>query len=184
MDGVNVVYALESLGYEANVDFTWKRSTGLVWLHGSDPEPTEQEIRDAWDAARAAEEPILLEADRELALKKADSYAGKKRMQYIAAGVGQDLVYDEKVRQAQAFKDGGYVNPENYPFIEKEATALSTTPEAIADLILANRASWIEIGSDIEAIRLSTKEQIRNVTDRAQFEVILAAMQSAFDAIH
>lgn len=165
---MNIVWTLEKLGYDNGTDFTYRKSTGLVWLSGT-PQPTDQELQDAYNQFILEEEPELLEAHRSEALKRVDAYASRRRADFISFGVGQELVYNEKAKQAQEFIDGGYVNVENYPFIQAEASATGTSPTAVADTIIANRIAWMQIGAEIEGLRLSAKEEVRAVTTIEQF---------------
>ena len=175
---MNVVYTLQYMGYDNGVDFEHRASTGLVWLSDSVPEPSDQELKDAWDAAMAEEEPKYLEEDRVFALEKADALSGGKRMEYISAGAGQDLIYQEKAQQAQDYANSGYTLPlTDFPYLDKEATALGVSGEDIAEIILAKRDEWIEVSSNIEELKLSMKRDIKAATDRDEIKELIVTFR-------
>jgi hypothetical protein len=180
---MNIVFILEYMGYFANIDFTHTAAEGLVWISETRPKPEDMDIQNAWDFFKENEDTYQLDAEITSALNRIDDIASTKKLQYISGGVGQELIYSEKAKQAQEFKDGGYINPENYQFISMEADALNKTPQEVADTILANRTAWMQLGAFIESLRLSTKAAAREATGLIQLDSIIAGFKSTLDGI-
>jgi hypothetical protein len=179
---MNTLAALEHLGFVNGTDFTVSFDGTLTWLSASS-QPTEQEIVDAWDQIQidvSGQEFALKQA---LCLHDIDTLAEQKRLTYISAGNGQVLVYEKKEQQAQAFKDGGYANPENYPFVQKEAAAVGLTPTEMADLILLRASEWENVGSSIEALRRAAKIAVEAAINTPEIEGIMTQYQTDLDAI-
>lgn len=97
-----------------------------------------------------------LEEARAHYLKQVDSIAETARLQHITPGAGQSATYEAKHKEATAYPGGG-----PFPFLEAEAEALGQTPGEVADTIIAKRSEWEQIGSLIEAERISAKTTIR-----------------------
>lgn len=180
---MNKTFILDHLGYVVGVDFEERHDTGFTWLSDTVAEPSDQVLQENWDQYLIDLAPILLEEDRVAALKYADGLSGEKRAEFVSVGVGQDFVYQEKTKQAQEFKDGGYVNPGNFLFIIKEANALNKNPREIADTILTNRNNWIAKSSDIEQLKLAAKQDIRNAIEREEIADRLDKLQTDLDAL-
>lgn len=179
---MNIVFTLEYMGYVNGVDFEHTNANGLVWLSKIKSKPDDAEIQNAWDYFKANEDTYQIDAERESALNRVDGIASYKRSQYISGGIGQELIYNEKAKQAEDFKNSGYVNPENYPFIVLESEALDYTPQEVADTILANRAAWIQLGATIEASRLSAKQAIRAATTISEMQSIIDNLKNYYDS--
>ncbi len=180
---MNIVFTLEYMGYVPGVDFEHTAEKGLVWLSETKLRPSDVEISNAWDFFKANEDTYQLEQEREFILNLTDSAASAKRAQYISGGVGQELIYSEKAKQAQEFKDSGFVNPENYPFIALEAESTNKTPTEVAETIIANRAAWIQLGAVIESARLAAKQEIRAAIGISQMQAILDNFKAYLDTI-
>jgi len=170
------------MGYTNGVDFMHTTDNGLVWLSQQIARPDDVEIQNAWDYFKANEDTYQIDSERDFALDRVDGIASNKRAQYISGGTGQELIYNEKSKQAEDFKNAGYTNPENYPFISMEAEALGYTPQEVADTIITNRVAWIQLGATIEAARLAAKQSIRDAVAISEIENIIQNLKTYYSS--
>jgi hypothetical protein len=121
-------------------------------------------------------EDLKLEAAAEI-----DRLAGDIRMQYITYAPGQELTYTAKLDDAKAYIAAGYpADASQYVWIAAEATATGSTPQYIADVIVATAAQWAIVGAQIEGARMAAKQAISAAASIAD---ISAAQQAFADAI-
>lgn len=103
-----------------------------------------------------------------------DNEAERLRMQYLTPGNGQAMTYEEKHRQALA--GGG-------PMITAEAEALEVTEQEVIDSVIAARALWEQVGSQIEAARLKAKRDIRAAGTPAEMHQVVKQITDTMGAI-
>lgn len=104
-----------------------------------------------------------------------DDAAGQARLRYITDVPGQQATYQRKEVQAREWTEAGYPDPAP-SFIAAEAEALGTTPQAIAQQVIALADYWAYVkGPEIEASRIKHKAAVRSA-------VTLEAVQAALDA--
>lgn len=123
-----------------------------------------------------------LDGLRSTYLQRVDVAAGNARMKYITDIPGQQMTYQEKVRQAQAVKaldQGGDLTPFALITGEVGITAPNTgnaeaDARAVADVILARYASWQTIGAAIERVRLTAKAALATINDEDDAKLIVS----------
>jgi hypothetical protein len=162
------------------------RSSGIVtdigWIEALG-EPTN--TVDVWmsDALSAGDVAVLdglitahtppatlsaLDEAKKIAKQEIDDAAGMARRRYITVAPGQDAVYVEKGKDAQAYKDAGYpVDETGYEFVTAEKNATGKTATQATDDMLALGASWKVVAANIEEIRIGKKQEIDNAVDVA-----------------
>lgn len=107
-------------------------------------------------------------------LATVDAEAERLRTQYLTPGNGQAMTYEEKHRQALA--GGG-------PMITAEAEALEVTEQEVIDSVIAARALWEQVGSQIEAARLKAKRDIRAAGTPAEMHQVVKQITDTMGAI-
>lgn len=113
-----------------------------------------------------AAEPSDLDKAKAKSSKVIDDCASEARARYITVGAGQDAVYIEKEKQAQAYKDASYPADETgYELVTAQKNADSSSSTEAADYILATASGWKIIAANIEELRISYKNQINAAVD-------------------
>jgi len=168
---MNIILALQQLGYENVVDFeVHLDDNGNFFIrdwHHLDPEPDTAKLEQAWVDWLAAH-PVDLDKKRAEAKGDVDREAEQARLRFITWGTGQAMVYSEKSDEATDFVAAGYPSDvSSYPFIQAEMNALGKTAAEVADGILVQKSAWIAIGAAIEEARLKGKRDIDDATDEA-----------------
>lgn len=168
---MNILLALEQLGYQNLVDFevNFEEGVGLYiskWNH-IDPEPDQIALDAAWSAWQSAH-AMGLSTIKENAKAAVDAAAESVRTKYITPGAGQAMTYAEKSDEAADFVAANYPSDLSmYPFIQAEVNATGKTASAAADDILARKSAWIAVGAAIEEARLAGKMSIDTAADEA-----------------
>ncbi len=103
-----------------------------------------------------------IDRQRDITELRARDKISKLRKKYITSLPGQEMTYLEKAAEAQAYKDASYpVNYEDdYPWIKSEVDATGTTARIAADIILARKQEWTNIGAKIESARRKLNFQL------------------------
>lgn len=96
-----------------------------------------------------------------------DAYAEVIRRRYITSSPGQSMAYEAKYQEAVR-----YPSTPPFPFIESEARVTGQSTEEVVAKILKARARWLEIGAEIEALRIDGKIRIRAATTAAEMHEI------------
>ncbi len=139
------------------------------------------------DALRALDELGILVGDMDplltldaikAALKtRVDQAAEAERLKYITLGDGQAMTYQQKVAEAQAYKDAADPQSADYPLLMSEVGITASTLGEVADIVLAAFAQWQLIGAAIEGIRLGAKRDIDAAADEAAARAIVDAIE-------
>jgi len=108
------------------------------------------------------------------AIDRINIAAGNTRTKYVTNIPSQDATYQLKLQDAQAFIAASYpeVSLANYPFINAEASAMSSTGQVAADLIVATFNSWTHLAAAIEGERRTAIEQVKAETNWQQCSAI------------
>lgn len=93
-----------------------------------------------------------------------DRAAGEIRLLFITDAPGQDMIYQEKRREAEALQLAPELPPEQTPHLTAEAAAFGVTRAAKALEILAQAAAWCSVSAMIETRRLSAKAAVQAAT--------------------
>lgn len=142
--------------------------TDIYFVFDSEPSAGEKTILDGIVAAHVGKpaEPSDLEKAKKRAKEFIDNCSCDARARYITVGAGQDAVYIEKEKQAQAYKDASYPADETgYELVTAQKNADSTSSTQAADYILATASGWKIIAASIEELRISYKNQIDAAVD-------------------
>lgn len=93
-----------------------------------------------------------------------DAAAEAARLQYITAGAGQAMVYEQKNAEAKRFfevvNNGETTSPADYVILAAEATAKGETLLNVATLVRDTAAAWLPIAAMIEAKRMAGKKAV------------------------
>jgi len=108
--------------------------------------------------------PVVQKSTKEDAKRNVDDAAERARLRHVTDGIGQSLVYAEKVAQAADFAAAGFPSKEisSYPLVEVQCSVDSCTPKEAANTILHNHSRWLAVCTRIESIRLIAKRDITN----------------------
>lgn len=103
------------------------------------------------------------------ALEEIDSSTGAIRSLFITTVPGQEMVYQEKRREAERVLHGSsFVDEAEIPHIAAEAAADGVTVVEKATEILTMAQRWSHISSLIEERRLSAKARVKAATTVVQ----------------
>lgn len=105
-----------------------------------------------------------LEAVKLELLNEIDEQAGKIRCKYITTSAGQDMVYSEKRREAEALMADLDLPEGQTPHITREALSSNVTRYEKAVEILSMTYQWAEVSAMIEDRRLVAKANINAAT--------------------
>lgn len=140
----------------------------IYFVFDSEPSAGEKTILDGIISAHTGKpaEPSDLEKAKKRAKEFIDNCSCDARARYITVGAGQDAVYIEKEKQAQAYKDASYPADETgYELVTAQKNADGTSSTQAADYILATASGWKIIAASIEELRISYKNQIDAAVD-------------------
>lgn len=134
--------------------------------------PTEETLEAAFPGR--AEQVIAMA--RSTAIAMVDDLAGRERAKYITVAPGQEMTYQEKVRQAQAFGDDAAPDEGKYPLIYGEVGITAADAAGVAVVVLQSFALWQQIGAAIEKVRLAAKRDINAAGSQAAIDAVLAGL--------
>lgn len=105
------------------------------------------------------------DAAEQVWLSRVDDAATAARSRYVTLIPGQDEIYTEKVRLAKKVKSKNFnVSDPEDRMLQSEADARGISIETLVNEIVAKHEDWAEIRIDIEALRISGKEQVRTAS--------------------
>ncbi len=93
-----------------------------------------------------------------------DRGAGEVRLLFITDAPGQDMIYQEKRREAEALQANPDLPSEQTPHLTAEAAAFGMTRAEKAAEILTQAVAWTTISALIETRRLSAKAAVQAAT--------------------
>jgi hypothetical protein len=96
---------------------------------------------------------------------RVDIAAGNTRLKYITDIAGQQMTYQEKVRQAEMLQANPALTATDCPLIFGEVGITAADAPGVAAVILARYASWQQIGAAIEKARLTAKNAIKTTAN-------------------
>lgn len=178
MNNIDLPKTLINLGYtysdfEIKDDLDGNGQYIETWSH-TDPQPTEQELTDAYSILLSNIDINELPNKKKSANQKIDHHAEIIRSKYITLGSGQSLTYQKKSDDAELYINDGYpVDLSNYPWIQAEVNATGKTATQAADDIIATRDAWVTKGLEIEETRMTGKTTIDNATTISEINVAL-----------
>lgn len=96
-----------------------------------------------------------------------DKRAEWARSKVMTMSLGQDYIYREKIREAEAYlTPGGNQSADNYPFLSAEAQIDGTSLGEAANVILSKRQRFNLHLASIEFVRRTAKNKIDAAPDR------------------
>lgn len=105
---------------------------------------------------------VDLEVFRRWALTEVQRLRGEARMAHIPNLPGQQLVYADKLRQAQEYLKAKSGSLAEYPALfGAEAKVRELSAEAMAQLIITKAAQWQAACDKIEAMALQTEDKVQ-----------------------
>ncbi|MQB09661.1 hypothetical protein DXT96_07310 [Agrobacterium sp. ICMP 6402] len=97
-----------------------------------------------------------------------DARAEIARLRYITGGAGQAMTYQQKAQEAAAVlaavESGFDPNPDDYPLLKAEIGITAPTLVGVAQIVNVAYRSWLQIGAQIEALRLFAKSAVMAAT--------------------
>lgn len=90
-----------------------------------------------------------------------DRSAGQVRLLFITDAPGQEMIYQEKRREAETYLADLTLAPEETPHLTAEAAAFGVTRSAKALEIIAQAAAWTSVSALIETRRLAAKANVQ-----------------------
>lgn len=121
----------------------------------------------------------LLKSD---ALQRIDQAASEVCVKYISQGVGQDARYFIKYIQAIDYLED-IDNIDKYLMIKKEAEASEMPYLDMAILIVKTANEWINIASEVEAIRCSSKKKCKETKNNTELVELRDSAISGLEAL-
>lgn len=97
-------------------------------------------------------------------LRSIDVAAGDVRSRFITDAIGQEAVYQEKRREAEALQADPELPLDATPHLTAEATAFGVTRTEKAAEVMAQATLWLNVSAMIEARRLSAKAAVSQAT--------------------
>jgi hypothetical protein len=141
---------------------------------------------DGWRWAGRWVRDVSIAEAREAALQRIDRAAGAQRLRYITDVPGQQAVYLLKLDEAEAYLTAVSSNPQAAvpPHIAAEAASTSSTPTAVAELVVGLAAVWNTVLSPaIEGARMGGKTAVNAAQTPAAVALALAAALDAIGAL-
>lgn len=126
-----------------------------------------QSVIDSWSPPAAE---IDLDVLRENAVVKVDRAAENYRLNFITAGTGQMMTYQQKLIEARAKLANGSIADADIPHIVAEAEATGTTKTAVAQDIADRFEGWQVMSAAIEGRRMAAKKAIAEAETAAAIE--------------
>lgn len=149
--------ALSSAEREAIVAQLSKQEEALIAATVDWPEIPELVTRYVAAWTPAAPDLATLKAD---ALRSIDAAAEEYRLQFLTAGSGQAMAYQQKLDEARAFVADPEIDPALVPHIIAEASATGMAPADKAAQIIATFDGWVQISAGIEGKRAAAKAAV------------------------
>lgn len=121
--------------------------------------------------AVVAQPQLDLEALRDDLLIRVDGEAEVIRMRFLTPGAGQALTYQRKEAEARAWLADDSVAT---AFLSTEATARAVTVAQVAAEVITAADLWLEIGAEIEALRMKAKSSLGAATTLGEMMAAVA----------
>lgn len=115
-----------------------------------------------WDPAAPE---VDIEVLRATAVAKVNREAAAQRGQYLTAGIGMDLVYGKKLKEAEAKLANPSISNDKIKHVVNEAEINGVSITDMAQLIVDTEAAWAELSAPIEQKRMAAKKAIAEAAD-------------------
>ncbi|WEZ84571.1 hypothetical protein P6U16_08355 [Rhizobium sp. 32-5/1] len=124
-----------------------------------------------WEPADA---PIDIDKLRAEAAIKVDRGAEAYRLNFITAGAGQVMAYQQKLSEAEAFLADANIDEDTIPHIVAEAAMDGVSLADKATEIVSVFHAWQAVSAGIEAKRLGAKKAIGIATTKSEIDTAAA----------
>jgi len=118
----------------------------------------------------------LLADKQAVAMVMVESQAGAARARFITVAPGKSMVYDRKVKEAEAFAEIADPKSEDYPLLAAEAEARKIPLSDMAELVVSKQTEWAEVAGLIEALTVTAKAAIDAAGNEAQIRAAVAGI--------
>jgi hypothetical protein len=130
---------------------------------------------------------VSLEAYQDQMRALIDKSAGTARARYITVAPGQEATYQlkkaETERYLAAVALAEPVSSNDYPFIFGEALATGQTTDAVAAVISATAAAWMQKAAQIESARLAGKKAVTEAENHAEASLAATEAREVLEAL-
>lgn len=107
---------------------------------------------------------------------------GQRRLDFITDGPGQEMIYREKVAEAERYMVERPDDLDAYPFLAAEIGITAPDAEALVSLWLARARTWKAIGGQLEAIRQGALIAIGAATEPVGVDVAVSEFDTVYAA--
>lgn len=129
-----------------------------------------------WDVGGQDFVPAPLTPKQVAAKKAVDAAAAQRRACRMTDGFGQEMLYLQKEAEARACVADAAPDAGAYPLLAAEVGITGATLAEVAVAIIIRADECRADVADIEAVRLSAKQQIDAALSAAEIETILAGI--------
>lgn len=129
-----------------------------------------------WDAAQRCPVPAPIGPKQVAAKKAVDAAAAQHRACRMTDGFGQEMLYLQKEAEARTCVADAAPDVTQYPLLAAEVGITGATLTEVAVAIIIRADECRADVADIEAVRLSAKQQIDAALSAAEIETILAGI--------
>lgn len=125
------------------------------------------------EAAVAAELAKSLTAAQARAVEAINAQIGEARRPYITTIPGQEMIYQAKQAEAQAWIAAEAPDLADYPLLSAEIGITAPEADQLAQLWLNMAALWLQVAGQLEAQRLTLTAAVAAATTVAEVEAVL-----------
>lgn len=108
-----------------------------------------------------------LVALRKAAQARVDAAAEAARLRWVTPGVVQQVIYEQKRREAAQLEADPSPNPADYPMLSAEVGITAPTLAEVGEVVRGLSAAWLSAAASIEALRLGAKAAIETAPSEA-----------------
>lgn len=148
-----------------------------------DERPDEFALVAAGDVADHAPPVVDLAEVQAAAMWRVNSAIGDVRAQFITQITGQEIVYQHKEAEAEAYLSDPSPDISNYPFIAAEVGLTGDTAADVAETYARMAGDWRTIGSALERIRIGALNAIEAAPDTEAVESAEAVFSESLAAL-
>lgn len=122
-------------------------------------------------------EPPALDIVKSRLKAQLDADAEAVRLQFITAGAGQAMTYQQKAAEAAACLADPDPDAADYPLLSAEIGITAETLVGVATVVNGQHQAWRFIGGQIEAARLNGKKAIAEALTAEDAQAAFAAVE-------
>lgn len=114
-----------------------------------------------------------LQKNRTMYKKRVDELAEKERGNYITLGSGQSMMYEQKLKESEAYLADQEIPLYEVPHIYNESQVIGDTVFNVAATVVYMAEQWKQISSLIEGNRLRLKQELDEATSDLEMQNII-----------